>query len=146
MKPTLFHPKAREVIKTFSKGVRKELGKAIFDLQKGHPLGMPLSRPMPSVAVGVEELRIRDRAGLYRTFYFTKSLRGILIFHAFVKRLGKHHFRKLNLEGSASRRCLMKKPKSLVAKNATELAHILGLSSADGAEIELRSALHLTMQ
>ena len=36
----------------------------------------------------------------------------------------------------------MKKPKSLVAKNTTELAHILGLSSADGAEIELRSDLN----
>ncbi len=36
----------------------------------------------------------------------------------------------------------MKKPKSLVAKNATELAHILGLSSIDGAEIELRSDLN----
>ena len=36
----------------------------------------------------------------------------------------------------------MKKPRSLVAKNATELAHILGLSSADGAEIELRSDLN----
>jgi predicted XRE-type DNA-binding protein len=36
----------------------------------------------------------------------------------------------------------MTKPKSLVAKNTTELAHILGLSSADGAEIELRSDLN----
>jgi len=40
---------------------------------------------MPSVAVGVEELRIRDQAGIYRTFYFKKSKRGILILHAFVK-------------------------------------------------------------
>ena len=36
----------------------------------------------------------------------------------------------------------MKKPKALVAKNATDLAHVLGLSSADGAEIELRSDLN----
>jgi predicted XRE-type DNA-binding protein len=36
----------------------------------------------------------------------------------------------------------MKKPKSFVAKNATELAHLLGLSPADGAEIELRSDLN----
>ncbi len=97
MKSALFHPKAREVIKTFPKGVRKELGKAIFDLQKGHPLGMPLSRSMPSVAVDVEELRIRDRTGLYRTFYFTKSLRGILIFHAFVKKTRKTSLREIEL-------------------------------------------------
>jgi phage-related protein len=97
MKLALFHPKARAVIKTFPEEVRKELGKAIFDLQKGHPLGMPLSRPMPSVAVGVEELRIRDRAGLYRTFYFTKSSRGVLVFHAFVKKTQKTPLQEIEL-------------------------------------------------
>ena len=89
MKLALFHPRAREVIKIFPEEVRKELGKAILDLQKGHALGMPLSRPVPSVALGVEELRMRDRAGIYRTFYFQKSSRGILIFHAFVKKTQK---------------------------------------------------------
>jgi phage-related protein len=77
------------VIKVFPEEVKKELGKAILDLQKGHSLGMPLSRPMPSVALGVEELRMRDRAGIYRTFYLQKSSRGILIFHAFVKKTQK---------------------------------------------------------
>jgi phage-related protein len=52
---------------------------------------------MPSVAVGVEELRIRDRAGLYRTFYFMKSLRGILIFHAFVKKARKTSLQEIEL-------------------------------------------------
>jgi phage-related protein len=60
VKLALFHPQAREVIKTFPEAVRKELGKAILDLQKGHTLEMPLSRPMPTVASGVEELRMRD--------------------------------------------------------------------------------------
>lgn len=36
----------------------------------------------------------------------------------------------------------MKTPKSLVARDAAELAHILGLSPADGAEIQLRSDLN----
>ena len=89
MKLALFHPKAREKIKNFPEEVRKELGKAILDLQKGHLLGMPLSRPMSSVALGVEELRIHDRAGIYRTFYYKRSARGVLIFHAFVKKTQK---------------------------------------------------------
>ena len=89
MKPALFHPTARKEIKAFPEEVRKELGKAILDLQKGHTLGMPLSRPMPSVALGVEELRIRDRAGIYRAFYYKKSARGVLIFHAFMKKTQK---------------------------------------------------------
>ncbi len=50
---------------------------------------MPLSRPMPEVAVGVEELRIHDDAGIYRTFYFKKSERGSLIPHACVKKTQK---------------------------------------------------------
>jgi phage-related protein len=50
---------------------------------------MPLSRPMSEVAVGVEELRLRDDAGIYRTFYFTKSKRGILIPHACAKKTQK---------------------------------------------------------
>lgn len=41
---------------------------------------------MPSVAPGVEELRIRDRAGIYRAFYYARLPRGILVFHAFLKK------------------------------------------------------------
>ena len=47
---------------------------------------MPHSRPMPSVAAGVSELRFHAEAGAYRTFYYTRSLEGILVFHAFVKK------------------------------------------------------------
>ena len=97
MKLALFHPKAREAIRTFPEEVRREIGKAIFDLQKGRTIGMPLSRPMPTVALGVEELRIRDRAGIYRTLYFTKSSRDILIFHAFVKKTQKTPLQEINL-------------------------------------------------
>ena len=89
MKNAIFHPKARQDILAFPDEVRRELGKAIFDLQKGNNLGMPLSRPMPDVAIGVEELRVRDASGIYRTFYYKKSKRGILIIHAFVKKTQK---------------------------------------------------------
>ncbi len=46
---------------------------------------MPFSRPMTSIAPGAAKLRIRDRSGIYRVFYYIKSARGVLIFHAFVK-------------------------------------------------------------
>ena len=86
IKPAIFHPAARETIRGFPIEVRKELGKAIYDLQLGETLSMPLSRPMTSVAPGAAELRIRDRAGIYRVFYYIKSRRGVLVFHAFVKK------------------------------------------------------------
>ena len=73
------------------------LGKAIFDLQKGETLSMPLSRPMPSVAEGVEELRVRDRTGAYRVFYLAKLADAILIFHAFTKKTQRTASREIAL-------------------------------------------------
>ena len=62
MKAAFFHPKARSFLKGFPEEVRREFGKAIFDLQKGQRLSMPLSRPMPLIAPGVEELRRLENA------------------------------------------------------------------------------------
>jgi phage-related protein len=73
-------------MRLFPREVRREAGKAIFDLQRGEVLSMPLSRAMPSVAAGAAELRIRERSGIYRVFYYARSPKGILIFHAFVKK------------------------------------------------------------
>ena len=89
MRPALFHPKARAVLRSFPDDVRREIGKVIFDLQKGAKLSMPLSRSMPSVAPGVEELRIKDRSGAYRVFYFIKLETAVFIFHAFQKKTAK---------------------------------------------------------
>jgi phage-related protein len=86
VKAALFHPAALQVIRAFPAEVRQKLGKAIFDLQRGEVPSMPLSRPMPSVAPGVAELRIRDRTGVYRAFYYTRSPSGILVLHAFMKK------------------------------------------------------------
>ena len=69
--------------------VRREFGKLIYDLQKGARLSMPLSKPMPSVKAGVEELRVKDRFGIYRMFYFTRMASAVLIFHAFQKKTQK---------------------------------------------------------
>jgi phage-related protein len=86
MNAALFHPAAIEAIRSFPEEAKRELGKLIYDVQTGARLGMPQSRPMPSVAPGVEELRVRDRSGVYRAFYFSRSARGVLVVHAFVKK------------------------------------------------------------
>lgn len=105
MKPAVFHPKARAAIQEFPEEVRRELGKAIFDLQKGEKLGMPLSRTMSSVVVGVEELRVKDRSGIYRVFYYARLADRVLVLHAFQKKtqqtpeheidLGKKRFKEM---------------------------------------------------
>lgn len=97
MKAAVFHPKAREVIQEFPEEVRRELGKAIFDLQKGAKLGMPLSKPMPAIYSGAEELRLKDRTGIYRVFYYTRVANSVLVFHAFTKKTQKTPQHEINL-------------------------------------------------
>lgn len=60
-------------------------------------LGMPLSRPMPIIAPGVEELRVKDQSGAFRVFYFTRSAAAILLFHAFVKKTQSTPKREIEL-------------------------------------------------
>ena len=86
MKAAIFHPSERAAIRLFPEEVRRELGKAIFDLQRGEVLSMPLSRRIDSISPGAAELRVRERSGSYRVLYYTKSARGILVFHAFLKK------------------------------------------------------------
>lgn len=97
MRKAIFHPKALEAIRSFPVEVRKAMGKAILDLQKGYSLTLPVSKPMPSVESGVEELRVKDVNGAYRTFYYKKYKHGILVFHAFIKKTQKTSFRDLKL-------------------------------------------------
>jgi len=59
----------------------------LFDLlMKGESIGMPVSRLMPTIAHGVHELRLKDKAGIIRVFYFTKYSDAILVFHIFTKK------------------------------------------------------------
>ena len=86
MRPIIFHPKAREAIRRFPKEIRIDVGRGLFRLQIGERIGMPNSRPMREVAAGVSELRVKGEDGSYRVFYYTASSRGVLVFHAFVKK------------------------------------------------------------
>ena len=52
----------------------------------GESLTMPHARPMPAVFAGVSELRVKGEDGIFRVFYYTASPRGVLVFHAFVKK------------------------------------------------------------
>ena len=86
MHPIIFHPKTRKIIRQFPKKARTRLGKGLFRLQMGEQIGMPNSRPMPAVAAGASELRVKAEDGNFRAFYYTASSQGVLVFHAFVKK------------------------------------------------------------
>lgn len=97
VKVARFHPAARDALRTLPSDVRRAFGKAIYDLQLGHVLSMPLSRAMPAVGSGVAEIRIQDATGAYRAFYVTRVAAAIVVFHAFVKETRKTPEREIQL-------------------------------------------------
>ena len=97
MKAVDFHPAALKAIRKFPISIRKHIGQAILELQKGEKLSMPLSRPVKSVGFGVEEVRSKDLNGIYRTFYLARLLNRIIVFHAFVKKTQKTPKKEINI-------------------------------------------------
>jgi phage-related protein len=95
--PALFHPAARDALRAFPGDVRWVFGKAIYDLQIGCALSMPLSRPMPAVGAGVSEIRAHDASGAYRAFYVVRTTQAVLVFHAFVKKTATTPQREIRL-------------------------------------------------
>lgn len=68
-----------------SRDARIEAGYLLRLLQRGHSLGMPHSRPMPSIGKRIHELRIRDADSTWRVVYRIDS-DAIVIADVFVKK------------------------------------------------------------
>ena len=76
-----------DVVKSFPKAVRREMGLDIRRLQQGN---MPHdSRPMKSIGQGVFELRQRDSNGWYRLIYLTRVGDTLYMLHGFTKKSAK---------------------------------------------------------
>lgn len=76
-----------EVVRSFPKPIREDLGADIRRLQVGvKPIN---SRPMPSVGKRVYELRRMDDRGWYRVIYLGKVGNRLHILHAFMKKSAK---------------------------------------------------------
>ncbi len=89
MKEVIWHTKALEELRKFPGGIKQNLGYLIHRLQMGDKLTSPYSRPIKSVEIGVNELRVKDSTGAYRVFYYLKTQHGIILFHAFKKKTQK---------------------------------------------------------
>ncbi len=86
MKSIRFHKKVEEAILELDAFTKVSLADQFEFLSRGANLGLPISRPMPIIAHGVHELRIKGKNGQYRIFYFTKYKDAILVFHMFKKK------------------------------------------------------------
>ena len=80
----------RSPVEEFLAGVSQELRQDFFDavklLAQGKNLTLPLSRNLPSIHSGLHELRLKDKFGQVRIFYFIKRQDGIYMLHAFKKK------------------------------------------------------------
>ena len=81
----------------FPEDVRGDLADAFARLDEGHKLSMPLSFPMPSIGRGVHELRLKDRSGIYRVFYWIAGINRIFVLHGFKKKTNKTPSKNMEL-------------------------------------------------
>ena len=75
-----------EFLTECSEGLRSDFFDAVALLVNGQNLTMPLSRNLSSVHAGLHELRLKDRSGQIRVFYFIKKGDAIYMLHAFRKK------------------------------------------------------------
>ena len=80
----------RYVIKEFLNGCSSDIREDFFDavsmLETGTNLAMPLSKNLFNICIGLHELRLKDKRGIFRFFYFIKKSDGIFFLHAFQKK------------------------------------------------------------
>lgn len=79
----------------FSLGTRIEIGMLLRRLQRGETIGMPMSRPMPSIGLRCHELRIADDRREWRLVYRIDS-DAIVIGEVFAKTTQKTPARVLD--------------------------------------------------
>jgi phage-related protein len=80
MKPVRFLGDSVERLRDFPVDARQDAGYQLDKVQRGL---MPDDfKPVPTVGRGVEEIRIRDDAGIYRVIYTARLAEAVIVLHA----------------------------------------------------------------
>ncbi|MEO8746439.1 MAG: type II toxin-antitoxin system RelE/ParE family toxin [Rhodanobacter sp.] len=95
MKDVLWMGSSKADWDAFPQSAQNEAGYQLDKLQRG--LEPSDWKPMPTVAAGVCELRIRDGTGAFRAIYFATRPEGIYVLHAFQKKTQKTSQRDLRI-------------------------------------------------
>ena len=77
---------AEKELKDGPKELMQDIYSLFDELSQGKSLGMPISRPLPSIVSGLHELRLSGKGGEFRVFYFIKIGDAIYIIHAASKK------------------------------------------------------------
>ncbi len=87
LKPVAWLGDSREQIRNFPDEPRHEAGYQLERVQAGKD---PKDwKPMPSIGIGVDEIRVRDDAGAFRVIYLAKFAEAVYVLHAFQKKARK---------------------------------------------------------
>ncbi len=77
----------QEQIRAFPDDARREAGYQLGRVQAGRE---PADwKPMPSVGLGVNEIRVREDSGAFRVIYVAKFAEAVYVLHAFQKKAQK---------------------------------------------------------
>ena len=76
-----------EVIRNFNRETKREIGLQLDYVQNG--LEPTDWKPMPTIGLGVKEIRVRNQFGAFRTIYIIKRRSSIFVLHAFEKKTQK---------------------------------------------------------
>ncbi len=68
-----------EFLSDLSQDLKSDFLDAVVLLEQGQILSLPLSRNLSSIYKGLHELRLKDRTGACRFFYFIKKADGIIL-------------------------------------------------------------------
>lgn len=80
---------AQRELKDMPKDILQDVFALFDELMAGKHLSMPISRPLPSIAKGLHELRLSGRAGEFRVFYVIRVGSAIYVLHATQKKTQK---------------------------------------------------------
>ena len=101
LKPVKWLGDSRKRIREFPDDLRREAGHQLERVQAGME---PTDRkPIPSVGLGVSEIRVRDSTGAYRVTYVAKFSEAVYVIHAFQKKARKTPKPAIELAGKRFR-------------------------------------------
>jgi phage-related protein len=75
--------KCEKELREFPVEVLEDFLDAVAKLQNELLLTMPLSKSLSNIHASLHELRLKDKNGIYRVFYYIKKNDAIFIVHAF---------------------------------------------------------------
>jgi phage-related protein len=84
VKPITFLGDSLDALRNFHQGIRREAGFQLDRVQRGL---MPENwKPVKTIGKGVNEIRVRDAAGVYRVIYLATFPDAVYVLHTFQKK------------------------------------------------------------